>query len=341
MKTSLSVCMTLISAGIHVSLAVKSNEENPTVVMSFSRMLNINATIPRVAPWQVFGQQRQRWKRSTNASMNGAPEESVVVLNPRLRVSVSAHDYPFIVSLRKRGGQHFCAGSLLSDTHVLTAAHCVVPELTNGKRFRVINASDYEVGVGLHNRNGGNWRNWYAIKSIQPHEEYINPDNFKVLNDIALITLTKSVLAATKAGRIELPLNRNTNPQPGDRLLTIGWGKTTVLFDDLPEDLQGARLTVITDTECAKRLGKGRTMPTTNICTDNDGATTCSGDSGGPLFKVIGTKKFQLVGITSYGWKKCTQDKKASVFTRVSQYLPWILAAQANRSPRAHGRRHQ
>lgn len=38
-------------------------------------------------------------------------------------VPAQAGDFPFIVSLQ-RNGAHFCGGSLLDSTTVLTAAHC-------------------------------------------------------------------------------------------------------------------------------------------------------------------------------------------------------------------------
>ena len=59
------------------------------------------------------------------------------------------------------------------------------------------------------------------------------------------------------------------------------------------------------------------------------GKDSCKGDSGGGLFSdlINGTdgkeRKWQLVGIVSFGSKTCG-DGKPGVYTRVSQYLPWI-----------------
>lgn len=38
-----------------------------------------------------------------------------------------AGDFPFIVSLQQ-SGSHFCGGSLLDSTHVVTAGHCSVDQ---------------------------------------------------------------------------------------------------------------------------------------------------------------------------------------------------------------------
>lgn len=50
-------------------------------------------------------------------------------------VPAVAGDFPFIVSLQKNGA-HFCGGSLLDSTTVLTAAHCADGQNTFGLRIR-------------------------------------------------------------------------------------------------------------------------------------------------------------------------------------------------------------
>ncbi len=54
--------------------------------------------------------------------------------------------------------------------------------------------------------------------------------------------------------------------------------------------------------------------------------TTCQGDSGGPLvIQNPSTKKWELVGATSFG-RSCID---AAVFTRVSFFKDWILNEMA------------
>jgi len=50
-------------------------------------------------------------------------------------VPAVAGDFPFIVSLQKNGA-HFCGGSLLDSTTVLTAAHCADGQTTTGLTIR-------------------------------------------------------------------------------------------------------------------------------------------------------------------------------------------------------------
>lgn len=46
-----------------------------------------------------------------------------------------AGDFPFIISLQKNGA-HFCGGSLLDSTTVLTAAHCAEGQTATGLTVR-------------------------------------------------------------------------------------------------------------------------------------------------------------------------------------------------------------
>lgn len=60
----------------------------------------------------------------------------------------------------------------------------------------------------------------------------------------------------------------------------------------------------------------------TNLCFYVD---LSQGDSGGPLVcQVTEGGPWEVHGITSFGPIGCIMNKKPSVFTRSSAYLPWI-----------------
>ena len=61
------------------------------------------------------------------------------------------------------------------------------------------------------------------------------------------------------------------------------------------------------------------------ICATNPKRSTCQGDSGGPLTFTNGAPK--VVGIISWGKKRCSGDGQPGVYTRVENYLGWIKQA--------------
>jgi len=85
-----------------------------------------------------------------------------------------------------------------------------------------------------------------------------------------------------------------------------------------PNDLQRARLPVISNEECRS---KGMAVGPREICTlSRLGQGACGGDSGGPLTKGDGEL---LIGVVSYGTRICALDTP-DVYTRVSKYVAWI-----------------
>ncbi|OWA53762.1 hypothetical protein BV898_18184 [Hypsibius exemplaris] len=151
-----------------------------------------------------------------------------------------------------------------------------------------------------------------------------------------MLTLTKDIPRAMRgrvASRITLPPSKRINPEPGSVIQVAGLGQTVgggQGYGRAAERLQAANLTVISLAECRRRL-MDENMPIKKICVNSTITTTCQGDSGGLLFQKLPGGHFRLVGITSYGVEKCTQAGKASVFTRVSQYLEWIRRSMIHR----------
>ena len=56
----------------------------------------------------------------------------------------------------------------------------------------------------------------------------------------------------------------------------------------------------------------------------NPSSNICGGDSGGPLVVVENDYSAVVYGIASYRVRESCSVGYASVFTRVSSYIPWI-----------------
>lgn len=64
----------------------------------------------------------------------------------------AAGDFPFIVSLSRSGGSHFCGGTLLNANTVLTAAHCSVGQSASNVQVRAGSKVSYLcLSFGLRN----------------------------------------------------------------------------------------------------------------------------------------------------------------------------------------------
>ncbi|KAL0269567.1 UNVERIFIED_CONTAM: hypothetical protein PYX00_007256 [Menopon gallinae] len=84
----------------------------------------------------------------------------------------------------------------------------------------------------------------------------------------------------------------------------------------------------IIDTErCAKVFRKYAEIGETQMCVGGvEGEDSCSGDSGGPLMKVDDAPpRYYLLGIVSFGTKKCGTKDMPGVYTRLTEYMPWVL----------------
>ena len=75
---------------------------------------------------------------------------------------------------------------------------------------------------------------------------------------------------------------------------------------------------------------RARLGPTQLCAGGNIGQDSCEGDSGGPLImhERFGPP-FVLIGVTSFGATNCGQGATPGVYTKVSEYLDWILQNMA------------
>ncbi|XP_034950608.1 CLIP domain-containing serine protease 2-like isoform X2 [Chelonus insularis] len=243
--------------------------------------------------------------------------------------------YPWIVRIGysnyadPTGGISYrCGGTLINKLYVVTAAHCA-SNLPGRFRISIIRLGEHNSETNPDCENG------YCadpVQDIEPskiiiHKQYNKP-HFK--NDIALIRLNRPAKFHDYVSPICLPsgplLTKNLT---GSIAETAGWG----IFDiDNPKSsiiLQTIKLPVLTIDDCIKPFKNHAKLDDRQLCVGGKiGKDSCTGDSGGPLMKVEflnDSPKYYLIGIVSFGAKHCGQTSMPAVYSRLSEYMYWIL----------------
>ncbi|KAM9378386.1 coagulation factor IX-like [Phaethornis superciliosus] len=216
---------------------------------------------------------------------------------------------PWQVLIRNSRDVGFCGGSLISSRWVVTAAHCL--DLIRPHHVTVGDFDKYR--RELQEQKIAVARSW-----THPHYD---PNDYN--SDIALLYLSTEVTF----NRYILPI---CLPSPAlAKLLSeegrigrvSGWGATHPGGAAL-RFLMQTQLPIVSLPRCQSST---RRLVTDNMFCAGYGspaADACKGDSGGP-FAVSYHNTWFLLGVVSWG-EGCAEEGKYGVYTRVSNYMPWI-----------------
>ncbi|CAH0625496.1 unnamed protein product [Chrysodeixis includens] len=203
-----------------------------------------------------------------------------------------------------------CGASLISNTRLVTAAHCY----HDGQ----VTANSFTVVLGSSTLFSGGTR--IPTTNIVMHPQW-NPST--AANDIALIHVP-SVSFSNVIQAIALPSGSHLNNNfAGWSALASGFGLTSDGGSiGNSQQLSSVNLNIITNAVCAATYGPF--VHASNICTSGAGGQgTCSGDSGGPLAVQINGQSV-LVGVTSYGAQAGCAAGFPAAFARVTSYVNWV-----------------
>ncbi|KAJ0420544.1 trypsin-like serine protease [Aspergillus carlsbadensis] len=228
---------------------------------------------------------------------------------------VAIEDYPYQVNILVYG-TFSGGGSIIDETHILTAAHCVSGSPTE--------AYTVHAGSSLW-ASGGREVN---ISTITKHPDFRKP--VAQANDLAILTLAENLTFGPSIQPIALPSLHGSDSESrldpssalvtGQEIVVSGWGDTGE-GKGMSSTLHAVNEEIIEREKCAAAYGEYNLRVTDAMfCAGapGGGKGACQGDSGGP-----GVTDGVLVGVVSWGYY-CGRQGYPGVFTRVAYYRDWI-----------------
>ncbi|RZC37535.1 Trypsin domain containing protein [Asbolus verrucosus] len=218
-------------------------------------------------------------------------------------------EVPYQVSIQNRGG-HVCGGSVIHQSYILTAAHCLKDESISKLIIRA--------GSRFINKEGTTKRVCSAIKHANYKDEEDDYDYDVAILKAHSFQLCQDLVFNQTIMPIALP-EYDEMVKVGTSALVSGWGYTNK-EECISTSLQKVALAITNQTICRARYKDLGRLTGRMICAGckRGVCDACQGDSGGPL-----VANGKLVGIVSWGYG-CAVKDYPGVYSRVAKFRKWI-----------------
>ena len=200
----------------------------------------------------------------------------------------------------------YCGGALLTDSLVVTSAHCC-DHINTETMLAVAGEHDLYADEGPEQER--------RVASAVMHPDY---DWYTFENDICLLRMESPFVLVE--GEVEVIPSASQGQIFTGSARVSGWGmmEEDGLFPDL---LMAANVTLKTDAECREAYGEEAVMDSM-LCAGGEGVDACEGDSGGPLVCDLDLTQ-TLCGLVSWGLG-CGRPGYPGVYTEMAAFRTWI-----------------
>ncbi|XP_049796819.1 serine proteinase stubble-like [Schistocerca nitens] len=282
------------------------------------------------------GDSKHRGDPEKHPNRSLLPSECATLLEDRIVGGSKAElgSFPWIArlgySVKGRSRTLYrCGGALISSRYVITAAHCVTT-LPSDFQLKAVRLGEVDArgDPDCDEVQCAEPVQDFAVAAAAVHPQYNSP---KFRHDVALVRLDREARFSAYVIPICLPFgDLATQNYTGLKVTVAGWGATENGTGS--DELRYTRLTVAATDECAGAYRRTHIALSgeTQVCAGGaPGVDSCDGDSGGPLTLAhqpgAGDPRHVLLGVVSFGARRCGSDGFPGVYTRVGAYLNWLL----------------